>query len=465
VNPIDYVRVRVIKNKNDRYSISKKNVSENLSWTEQKNHDEFVFSSTNVEPYEIEETTPPWHMGYPAIFISAFASHQEVSVWALEIFKLEETSKKTVSDLAKEITRDKSSKKSKIDTIIRWVQNEIRYMGIESGIGAILPFQPIETIQQRFGDCKDKTLLLTALLNEIGIEAYPLLVNTSLLHEVATLPPAAQLFDHVIVYFEYQGEVYTVDATMPFQGGSLGKRAVYGYSNGLLVKKNEGIINIDYDPNKSKTETREVFEMDDFESPCSLTVITKLTGFNADQMRMIFDMFSSRELSKELMSVYSVLYDVSLLEKLEVTDDIENNIVTLVEQYQINSFFEKKEVAGEEVHLLHYEPVGLYQYISSLSCEPKLHPVYVPFPSNYYQKTNIILPEGLITPPENTVIENDVFEYIYKQEVKNMYDLVLEYSFSTISNEIQNSSFNRVCRDMNQIVQSLPLSLSYPVEP
>ena len=261
------------------------------------------------------------------------------------------------------------------------------------------------------------------------------------------------------------GEVYTVDATMPFQGGSLGKRAVYGYSNGLLVKKNEGIINIDYDPNKSKTETREVFEMDDFESPCSLTVITKLTGFNADQMRMIFDMFSSRELSKELMSVYSVLYDVSLLEKMEVTEDIENNIVPLVEQYKLNSYFETKEVAGEEVHLLHYEPLGLYQYISSLSCEPKLHPVYVPFPSKYYQKTNIILPEGLITPPENTVIENDAFEYIYKQEVKNMYDLVLEYSFSTISNEIQNSSFNRVCRDMNQIVQSLPLSLSYPVEP
>jgi transglutaminase-like putative cysteine protease len=63
---------------------------------------------------------------------------------------------------------------------IRFVQDEVRYLGVETGINTHKPYPPSQILAQRFGDCKDKSLLLTTLLQARNIEAYPVLVNTSL---------------------------------------------------------------------------------------------------------------------------------------------------------------------------------------------------------------------------------------------------------------------------------------------
>ena len=40
-----------------------------------------------------------------------------------------------------------------MNAVINFVQNDIRYMGIEQGIGSIKPFTPEQVVKQRFGDC------------------------------------------------------------------------------------------------------------------------------------------------------------------------------------------------------------------------------------------------------------------------------------------------------------------------
>jgi transglutaminase-like putative cysteine protease len=57
----------------------------------------------------------------------------------------------------------------KINKIINYVQDDIRYMGVESGIGSIKPFAPEEVAKRRYGDCKDKSLLLVSLLKQVGV--------------------------------------------------------------------------------------------------------------------------------------------------------------------------------------------------------------------------------------------------------------------------------------------------------
>ena len=56
-----------------------------------------------------------------------------------------------------------------------------------------------ETWTRRFGDCKGKTVLLIALLNELGIEAEPVLVSTVLGDGLDQRLPLLNNFDHVIV--------------------------------------------------------------------------------------------------------------------------------------------------------------------------------------------------------------------------------------------------------------------------
>jgi len=463
LNPIDLLRVRVIKNPEDDYYISGMNMDKVPKWQGKGSHEELNFIVTNSKAYEMEDTSPSWYIGYPSLFITSYKSMREVNEWAMEIFKLEEESAKAMNGIVDEILSDEESTEDKIDAIIRWVQNDIRYMGIESGIGAIKPFQPIETVNQRFGDCKDKTLLLISLLKEIGVkEAYPFLVNTSFQHKIDEIPPGAQLFDHVIAVFDYNGERYFIDPTVSFQGGKLGKRTTYDYGKGLIVKEGGGLVKMKLKEDPSKVTIYENFEIPDFKEPSSITVVTVFTGTNADAMRMILDMMSVRELSKEFMSVYGVLYDVTEKEKLKVSDDFDENVLEIVETYQAHSIFDLKEENEVKFYQMHYEPLGLYDYITSLSCEAKKHPIYVPFPSNYSQKTEMTLPSVLAFPAETYSVNNAAFTFSSDLKVKGLKRLEINYDYRTKTMEIENIHFNRVCRDMQDIIQKTPFTLSFP---
>ena len=66
----------------------------------------------------------------------------------------------------------------KVLSALHFVQDEVRYMGIEMGVNSHKPHAPDAVFAQRFGDCKDKTYLFCTLLQGMNIPAYPVLVNT-----------------------------------------------------------------------------------------------------------------------------------------------------------------------------------------------------------------------------------------------------------------------------------------------
>src|SRR3546814_349035 len=72
-----------------------------------------------------------------------------------------------------------SDPKARADAALRLVQNEIRYLyrGMENG--NYVPQAPEATWSLRYGDCKAKTLLLLAMLDQLGIEARPALVSSA----------------------------------------------------------------------------------------------------------------------------------------------------------------------------------------------------------------------------------------------------------------------------------------------
>jgi len=104
-----------------------------------------------------------------------------------------------VQKLAEEITAGITDRRAQAEALYRWVSLQIRYVALAMGTGGYVPHQADDIIAARYGDCKDKTTLLAALLHARGIRAMPVLANTG---AAFSLPDTAILgaFNHAITY-------------------------------------------------------------------------------------------------------------------------------------------------------------------------------------------------------------------------------------------------------------------------
>ncbi len=92
-----------------------------------------------------------------------------------------------------------------------FVQRELVYQGLEFGVrGQVMP--PVEqTLQRRYGDCKDHSLLLYQLLRAVDVPASLCLVQSG--GQVVSEIPSMEQFDHMIVFVDDGKDGWFLDAT------------------------------------------------------------------------------------------------------------------------------------------------------------------------------------------------------------------------------------------------------------
>ncbi len=100
---------------------------------------------------------------------------------------------------AKSIAGD-SDFMARLDHVATFMQQQIRYVAIEIGIGGWQPHPTEDVFRSRYGDCKDKATLMISMLDAVGIRATWLSVD----HRRGRIDPhAPSLFgDHMIVAIE-----------------------------------------------------------------------------------------------------------------------------------------------------------------------------------------------------------------------------------------------------------------------
>ena len=99
---------------------------------------------------------------------------------------------------------------------LKLVQQDVRYIYVGLNGGNLTPATAEETWQRRYGDCKGKTALLLALLNELGIRAEAVLVNSSGADDgFDQRLPLAGAFDHVLVRAHIDDKDWWLDGTLP----------------------------------------------------------------------------------------------------------------------------------------------------------------------------------------------------------------------------------------------------------
>lgn len=118
---------------------------------------------------------------------------------------------------------------------LRVVQDQISYLANGMNGGNYIPQTPAETWSKRYGDCKAKTLLLLAMLRQMGIEAEPFIVASKTGDALPEMLPMPADFDHIIVHAVIEGTDYWLDGTS--SGANLDDiGAVPDFSYGLPLR-------------------------------------------------------------------------------------------------------------------------------------------------------------------------------------------------------------------------------------
>lgn len=94
-----------------------------------------------------------------------------------------------------------------------YVSGKIRYVAIEYGKSRWQPSPARVTFGRGYGDCKDKAMLLKALLAEAGVKSHLALLGTTDDHQRELGAPSMGAFNHVILAINLAGRRVFVDPT------------------------------------------------------------------------------------------------------------------------------------------------------------------------------------------------------------------------------------------------------------
>ncbi|MGC4069579.1 MAG: DUF3857 domain-containing transglutaminase family protein [Polyangiaceae bacterium] len=300
---------------------------------------EYRWDEKRVAAVEDEGDTPDWYVPEPWAEISDFATWSDVAAWALPLYIVTEPLPTELDRLVGRWAKLPSSTE-KLFAAVRFVQEDLRYLGMEIGPHSLVPHSPNQTFERRFGDCKDKTLLLVTILRKLGISAFPALVSS---RDGRTLPerlPSPYAFDHVITKVVLDGESYWFDPTIALERGNLRAHRYCDYEHALVIAEDTKALEplARERPERPFSEVEEHYELGDLDTPGTLTVRTTLRGERADEFRARYQRLSRNQLRRDYLNFFAKRFEeVEALSDPVVTDDEGANVVRIEERYRLGS--------------------------------------------------------------------------------------------------------------------------------
>jgi hypothetical protein len=113
------------------------------------------------------------------------------------------------------LTANLTTPESKARRIYSWVQQHIKYVAFEDGMGGFVPRDAGLVCSRRFGDCKDMASILTEMLNAAGVQAYFTWIGTRDLPYKFSSEPLPLVSNHMICAIKLDGQFIFLDGTDP----------------------------------------------------------------------------------------------------------------------------------------------------------------------------------------------------------------------------------------------------------
>lgn len=465
-NPVDLYFNRIIYSKDKDYSFKCVGCDSVVSCSEADGCKVIELRIENLKATTLEDNIPSWLIPYNYFTLSSFNSWKDVNIWAQKVFALSEEPDLEV--VFNEIFSGNETMEDKINKIINYVQDDIRYMGVESGIGSIKPFPPEQTVKQRFGDCKDKSLLLVSLLHKIGIDqAWPVLVNSIMKKGIDQFFPNNEIFDHCIVTFKYNNNDYYIDPTIPLQGGDFKEMYAGDYGKGLIIgMPGDSLHSISPKNKKYYVDVTEEYDVTSFSEPAKLKITSSRFSFDADFKRQMLEYYKSSDLTDQVVQELKLLFpSVTKTSDLKITDDIEKNNLSITYTFNVDGFWQDGDKATNPVKnywFFRFEPLELYQYLNVTACEDRKFDFALNYPLNFRYHVIFHFPKDMLITDDIKIYENDAFYYEEKTEQLSSSSIEFDYVFSIKSNFIKAADYTKICDQKNTIAKKLPVVLFFP---
>jgi transglutaminase-like putative cysteine protease len=375
-----------------------------------------------------DDNYPNWFDPYPHVQYSDFQSWSEMKQWAIDLYQFPKNIRGELREVIDAIKASEKTDDEKIKECIRIAQGDIRYLSFSDGINGYKPHSPEDVYSQKYGDCKDKSFMLSLMLNELGISSYPALVSTENGYTLGEILPNPWAFNHCIVQFKHNDSTYWIDPTMNAQVGPLKSYFFPSYYNALVISNDqEALSPIPFGYKNSSLDIKEEYSMNEIGGFTKLKVTTTYQGDESDEIRSYFKSNTTNQISKDYLNFYARDFlDISVTKNFEYTDDVENNIIISTEEYLLKDFWKVKDgKTSAEVY------AGLLaSYLKKPNTRLRTMPLAISHPRNISQTITIILPEDWSIEEGYQEIESDAFKYSLSTFYENK-TITLKHQYNT----------------------------------
>jgi hypothetical protein len=391
---------------------------------------EYVWERRDTTPVENEGKLPGWFFPGSWFDVGEFETWTDVVEWALPLYKSDAVESVHLAAKINAIAKASSSPETRLVAALRFVQDEVRYLGIEMGPYSHKPTPPAKVLDRRFGDCKDKALLLTTILKGLGIDAAPALVNTESGKLLTERQPSPYMFDHAIVKVRLDGKTYWLDGTQTYQRGDLKQFYNPPFSKALVLRPGaNNLENIPLTPLAAPIVfSNEQYRVSNLNSPVALTVTTTYTGEAADDTRYDFSQTSLDKVAKQYLNYYAEDNpEIQQVGALKVQDDEVTNTLIVIEQYSIPNFWK------DGTHKVFAERIS--HEVAKPSVSLRSMPLRVRYPLNIRQRIEVEMPDPADATKDSLSFHDNAidFEYTARRSGKT---LVLEFSLKTLADHV-----------------------------
>ena len=321
---------------------------------------------------------------------------------------------------------------------LRYVQDQVRYFAILIDQSTHKPHSPTEVLERGYGDCKDKSQLLTSLLRAKGIDATPALVSVSRQKILLTDLPDVGSFDHAIVLVQLGAKVYWLDPTRTDQGGTLDKQGFPDYGYALPVtsaKPIRTLIAMERPKLDGVTsQTLETFTVKSgAELETELQIDSTYAGDSAESMRARFATQGKRRVRMDYKDYYERVYGTLSKQSLVYKDDRANNRLNVSERYRLAKLW--KQSNGER-----YADFSAQSASYSLKLPDVVERevgLRIYHPMSIVERTEFKLPTDadFLSVPADLSIKDAAFLYARKVTQKDGM-LQIEHTLETLSDSV-----------------------------
>jgi hypothetical protein len=212
----------------------------------------YVWETRNVTAKAVEKDTYEAAYYLPQVEISptefnydgyqgSLRTWKDFGEWNYTLYEEKAPFSQKRIDEIKSLIKTAADQKERISILYKYLQQNMRYVSIQLGIGGFKPFSVKFVDEKKYGDCKALTNYMRNLLKVAGIDSYPALINAGVNKVPADPGFPNDPFNHVILCIPGEKDTTWLECTSVHKkSGELG--TFTENKKALLLTEHGGVL-------------------------------------------------------------------------------------------------------------------------------------------------------------------------------------------------------------------------------